>query len=560
MHMITCTPESVTFVCLLHSFTLRMNLWCHLLSLSWKKRFMNTGWRLCFLELNTTFHDRWLADHLVASTTLDADHWVLFDSGASAICCSKNFGEEWPLLPLNSDPPPLRSISGQPLHVYGRRFIRISLDGVPVCFYFYVCVMLLIRRFLLQGYFCRDTRWTWTPLTHVLWEHRMGKTPGLFVMVHFRPYALNLDHSSNMTLHLCAMIFRLSSTLRLLLVWWQPLTQCTIMLIDRFWRTINMLVRLHPRARKTLFVPNGTQGRPVPVEDLASRRVTEWNLRLEPSGLSPTIGERLLIHAQGLALSKVEPCSLILKPTGRCLSMKTSTLPEPQSLSESFNEYCMTLHLCAMIFRLSSTLRLLLVWWQLLTQCTIMLIDRFWRTINMLVRLHPRARKTLFVPNGTQGRPVPVEDLASRRVTEWNLRLEPSGLSPTMANVWWSMRKGWRFQRSNHVHSFWSPQDIVCRWKLPLCHNHSRSVSQRRQQRQRDGNMSTLLRDLQGHFRLKTRSLPSWTRQEKWLWRTLRLLSYKQFLTWAPRLLSGTFMTIGWTFLLRTSVCTTRSV
>ena len=57
--------------------------------------------------------------------------------------------------------------------------------------------------------------------------------------------------------------------------------------------------------------------------------------RLEPSGLSPTIGERLMIHAQGLALSKVEPCSLILKPTGRCLSMKTSTLPQPQSLSES---------------------------------------------------------------------------------------------------------------------------------------------------------------------------------------------------------------------------------
>ena len=124
-----------------------------------KKRFMNTGWRLCFLELNTTFHDRWLTDHLVASTTLDADHWVLFDSGASAICCPNNFGEEWPLLPLNGDPPPLRSISGQPLHVYGRRFIHMSLDGVPVCFHFYMCVcVILIRRFLLQGYFCRDTR------------------------------------------------------------------------------------------------------------------------------------------------------------------------------------------------------------------------------------------------------------------------------------------------------------------------------------------------------------------------------------------------------------------
>ena len=62
-------------------------------------------------ELNTTFHDRWFADHLVASTTLDADQWILFDSGASANCCPKNFRKEWQLLPLNGKPPPLRSIS-----------------------------------------------------------------------------------------------------------------------------------------------------------------------------------------------------------------------------------------------------------------------------------------------------------------------------------------------------------------------------------------------------------------------------------------------------------------
>ena len=35
---------------------------------------------------------------------------------------------------------------------------------------------------------------------------------------------------------------------------------------------------LHPRARKTPFVPNGTKDRPVSVEDLASRRVTEMEL------------------------------------------------------------------------------------------------------------------------------------------------------------------------------------------------------------------------------------------------------------------------------------------
>jgi len=111
------------------------------------------------MDLNTTFHDRWLADHLVASTTLDANHWILFDSGASANCCPKDFGSEWPLLPLNGEPPPLRSISGQPLHVYGRRLIRMTLDGFPACFHF-TFVMFLTQSFRLPDYFYKDTRST----------------------------------------------------------------------------------------------------------------------------------------------------------------------------------------------------------------------------------------------------------------------------------------------------------------------------------------------------------------------------------------------------------------
>ena len=124
------------------------------------------------MELNTTFHDRWFANHLVVSTTLDADHWILFDlfdSGALANCCSKNFGGEWQLLPSNGEPPPLRSISGQPLHVYGRRFIRMTLDCVPVCFHFYVCVrdvpypVISVAKLLLQGF-----KVNMDSLTHVL--------------------------------------------------------------------------------------------------------------------------------------------------------------------------------------------------------------------------------------------------------------------------------------------------------------------------------------------------------------------------------------------------------
>ena len=146
----------------------------------------------------------------------------------------------------------------------------------------------------------------------------------------------------------------------------------------------------------------------------------------------------------------------------------------------------------------------------------------------MLVRLHPRARKTLFVPNGTQGRPVPVEGLASRRVTEWNLRLEPSGLSPTIGERLMIHAQGLTLSK---VEPFYF--EFKAHRKSFVDENfHFATPTAAQQQRQRDGKMSTLLRDLQGHFRLKTRSLPSWTRQKKERWRTLSLLSYKQFLTW----------------------------
>ena len=60
------------------------------------------------------------------------------------------------MLPLDGELPPLRSISGQPLHVYGRRLIRMTLDGAPTRFHFYVCdvpyPVIPVARLLLQGY------------------------------------------------------------------------------------------------------------------------------------------------------------------------------------------------------------------------------------------------------------------------------------------------------------------------------------------------------------------------------------------------------------------------
>ena len=64
-------------------------------------------------NLNTTFKDDALEEHLMASTLEDSDPWILFDSGAATHCCPKDFASEWPLLPLTGKAPPLRSISGQ---------------------------------------------------------------------------------------------------------------------------------------------------------------------------------------------------------------------------------------------------------------------------------------------------------------------------------------------------------------------------------------------------------------------------------------------------------------
>ena len=80
-------------------------------------------------DLKTTFEDKFLGEHLVASTFTNEDDWILFDSGAATHCCPKDFAADWPLLPLTGRAPPLRSISGQPLTVFGRRLVKVDFSG-----------------------------------------------------------------------------------------------------------------------------------------------------------------------------------------------------------------------------------------------------------------------------------------------------------------------------------------------------------------------------------------------------------------------------------------------
>ena len=91
------------------------------------------------LSTNTTFHDPFMTEHLVVAAVQQPGTWILFDSGAAANCCSRDFAPAWPLLPLTGKPPPLKSISGQPLNVYGRKLVELEMDGSTFWLRFYVC-------------------------------------------------------------------------------------------------------------------------------------------------------------------------------------------------------------------------------------------------------------------------------------------------------------------------------------------------------------------------------------------------------------------------------------
>ena len=107
-------------------------------------------------HINTTFKDHALEEHVVAATFGEDEPWILFDSGAATHCCPQDFASEWPLLPLTGKPPPLRSISGQPLTVYGRRLVKVDFDGQPCFLHFYVCdvpyCVVSVGRLLRQGF------------------------------------------------------------------------------------------------------------------------------------------------------------------------------------------------------------------------------------------------------------------------------------------------------------------------------------------------------------------------------------------------------------------------
>lgn len=81
---------------------------------------------------------------------------------------------------------------------------------------------------------------------------------------------------------------------------------------DRWVLKGNMLLRLHLRAAKTFSFQMAHRIDLSLLKTWPRVESQKWNLQTEPNGLSPTIGEGLMIRAQGSMPLKVEPFSFWL--------------------------------------------------------------------------------------------------------------------------------------------------------------------------------------------------------------------------------------------------------
>ena len=117
--------------------------------------------RLDFPDLTChteTYHDALSAYHdkCIAAAVRSHGHWILFDSGAAAHCCPADYAPDYALLPVGKGPPKLRSVTGKPQNILGRKLIKYDAAGVSLFVNYYVCDVPFcldsVARMLLQGY------------------------------------------------------------------------------------------------------------------------------------------------------------------------------------------------------------------------------------------------------------------------------------------------------------------------------------------------------------------------------------------------------------------------
>ena len=95
-------------------------------------------------HLDTSFFDPYLAEH---------------ESVVASVGQGPDFAPEFPLLQLDEKAPPLKSISGQTLNIYGRKRFAFEIEGKRLWLNIYVCdvpySVISVARLLQQG--CKAT-------------------------------------------------------------------------------------------------------------------------------------------------------------------------------------------------------------------------------------------------------------------------------------------------------------------------------------------------------------------------------------------------------------------
>ena len=293
------------------------------------------------------FEDRFIDQHLTVAPTVDTS-WILFDSGAAANCCPKNFAPEWPLLPITGTKPPLRSVTGQPLKIYGRKLVGMRSGDCEFYLHFYVTdieyPLVSVGRLLNQGYqveLSSEEMVLKSPCGSKIPLHRHGSLlfmkPSLqvFDSVDFESVCVtfhekfkpnNVESTSNE---------KTPKDLVAPTSGFKP----TYYHADRWYfdTSRNVLIRYHKRQRKNLFTPEGTSDRPVELDKIAQLRKTF--VTFEDKSEQVIEDDWRFSDDPKRALDKFwkgrTEFTLISVPTGRRLEGKQSTLPVVQGLSKT---------------------------------------------------------------------------------------------------------------------------------------------------------------------------------------------------------------------------------
>ena len=293
------------------------------------------------------FEDVFIDQHLTVAPTVDTS-WILFDSGTAANCCPKNFAPEWPLLPIAGVKPPLRSVTGQPLKIYGRKLVGMKSGNCEFYLHFYVTdidyPLVSVGRLLNQG--CQvelssEEMVLKSPCGSKIPFHRRGSLlfmkPSLllFNSVEYEPVCVTFHEKFKPKISESTSNKNTPKDLVAPTSGFKPIYYHA----DRWYfdTSRNVLIRYHKRQRKNLFTPERTSDRPVELEKIAQLRKTfvtfedkteqviedDWRTSDDPK-------RALDKFWKGRA-----EFTLISVPTGKRLDGKQSTLPVVQDLSKA---------------------------------------------------------------------------------------------------------------------------------------------------------------------------------------------------------------------------------